>query len=87
MPFRLRSGKALGAGRQEIAIWFNPVPHLPLGREVPQPDVLRLRLDPDHITSELKLNGAGPFELERRALDIGLPPAQLSAYGCCSRRC
>ncbi|MGY1840358.1 MULTISPECIES: glucose-6-phosphate dehydrogenase [unclassified Modestobacter] len=87
VPFRLRTGKALGEGRQEIAVWFKPVPHLAFGpaaagREQPQPDVLRLRFDPDHVTLELNLNGAGdPFDLERRALDIGLPPNPLSAYG------
>ncbi|MCZ2811092.1 MULTISPECIES: glucose-6-phosphate dehydrogenase [unclassified Modestobacter] len=82
VPFRLRSGKALGAGRREIAIWFKPVPHLAFGDQQLQPDVLRLGLDPDHVTLELNLNGAGePFDLERRALDIGLPPNDLSAYG------
>ncbi|MGY1856068.1 glucose-6-phosphate dehydrogenase [Modestobacter sp. SYSU DS0290] len=82
VPFRLRTGKALGEGRQEIAVWFKPVPHLAFGREQPQPDVLRLRFDPDHITVEINLNGADdPFDLERRALDIGLPPNPLSAYG------
>lgn len=87
VPFRLRSGKALGADRHEIAIWFKPVPHLAFGsgaagEEAARPGVLRLRLDPDGITLELNLNGAGdPFDLERRALDISLPPPELSAYG------
>jgi len=83
VPFRLRTGKALGAGRQEIAIWFKPVPHLAFGSKgQAEPDVLRLRFDPDHISLEINLNGADdPFELERRALDIGLPPNPLSAYG------
>jgi glucose-6-phosphate 1-dehydrogenase len=82
VSFRLRTGKALGTARQEIAMWFKPVPHLAFGREQPEPDVLRLRFNPDHITLELNLNGAeDPFELERRALDIGLPPPRLSAYG------
>ncbi|MCZ2805896.1 glucose-6-phosphate dehydrogenase [Modestobacter sp. VKM Ac-2983] len=82
VPFRLRSGKALGAGRREIAVWFKPVPHLAFGDQQLQPDVLRLGLDPDHVTLELNLNGAGePFDLERRALDIDLAPNDLSAYG------
>ncbi|WP_040338822.1 glucose-6-phosphate dehydrogenase [Candidatus Blastococcus massiliensis] len=84
VPFRLRTGKALGSDRQEIAIWFRPVPHLAFGDGdgVPQPDVLRLRFDPDGIALELNLNGADdPFELERRALDIALAPPRLSAYG------
>ncbi len=87
VPFRLRSGKALGVDRHEIAIWFRPVPHLAFGAagdggNAPLPDVLRLRLDPDGISLELNLNGAGePFDLERRALDVALPPPRLSAYG------
>ncbi|MQA33537.1 glucose-6-phosphate dehydrogenase [Modestobacter roseus] len=83
VPFRLRSGKALGEGRREIAVWFKPVPHLAFdGVGQPEPDVLRLGLDPDHVTLELNLNGAGePFDLERRDLDIDLPPNSLSAYG------
>ncbi|MCZ2815603.1 glucose-6-phosphate dehydrogenase [Modestobacter sp. VKM Ac-2984] len=82
VPFRLRSGKALGAGRREIAVWFKPVPHLAFGDQQLESDVLRLGLDPDHVTLELNLNGAGePFDLERRALDIDLAPNDLSAYG------
>ena len=82
VPFRLRSGKALGADRHEIVLRFRPVPHLAFADEDPDPDVLRLRLDPDGVTIEVNLNGAGdPFDLERRALDIDLPPRRLSAYG------
>lgn len=82
VPFRLRSGKALGAERREIVIRFKPVPHLAFTDEDPEPDVLRMRLDPDGIALEVNLNGSGdPFDLERRVLDIALPPAGLSAYG------
>ena len=90
VPFRLRSGKALRTDRHEIAVWFKPVPHLAFaeaafgeaGGADPLPDVLRLHLEPDGITLELNLNGPGePFDLERRALDVDLPPRQLSAYG------
>ncbi|RBY92408.1 glucose-6-phosphate dehydrogenase [Blastococcus sp. TBT05-19] len=86
VPFRLRSGKALGADRHEIALRFRPVPHLAFqpDEESPatEPDVLRLRLDPDGIDLDLNLNGAGdPFDLERRSLQVELPPARLSAYG------
>jgi glucose-6-phosphate 1-dehydrogenase len=82
VPFRLRTGKALGAGRREIVIRFKPVPHLAFTDEEPRPDVLRMHLDPDGIALEVNLNGAGdPFDLERRTLDIALPPAGLSAYG------
>jgi glucose-6-phosphate 1-dehydrogenase len=87
VPFRLRSGKALGADRHEIVLRFKQVPHLAFDAgaqhgDEPEPDVLRLRLDPDGISLELNLNGAGdPFDLERRALEVDLPPSSLSAYG------
>lgn len=82
VPFRLRSGKALGADRQEIVLRFRPVPHLAFGGAAPEPDLLRLRMDPDGISLEINLNGAGdPFDIERRSLDIELPPTRLSAYG------
>lgn len=82
VPFRLRSGKALGVARREVVVRFRPVPHLAFAEEQPEPDVLRIRLDPDSIALEINLNGAGdPFDLERRVLDIDLPPAELSAYG------
>ncbi|MDK3255254.1 glucose-6-phosphate dehydrogenase [Blastococcus capsensis] len=87
VPFRLRSGKALGADRHEIVLRFKPVPHLAFDRGSqdgggPEPDLLRLRLLPDGISLEVNLNGAGdPFDLERRSLEVDLPPTRLSAYG------
>jgi glucose-6-phosphate 1-dehydrogenase len=82
VPFRLRTGKALGSDRQEIAVHFKPVPHLPFGDDQPPPDVLRLRFDPDGIDLEINLNGAGdPFDLERQVLQAALPRQELPAYG------
>jgi glucose-6-phosphate 1-dehydrogenase len=82
VPFRLRSGKALGADRQEILIRFRPVPHLPFLDAEPEPDVLRLSLSPDAIALEVNLNGAGdPFDLEREVLSARLAPHDLPAYG------
>ncbi|HEV2088871.1 MAG TPA: glucose-6-phosphate dehydrogenase [Cryptosporangiaceae bacterium] len=82
VPFRLRSGKALGAGRTEIAIRFRDVPHLVFGQaQEPLPNVLRLMLDPDRIELSVNLNGAGdPFDLEPACLDLGLAPQELPAY-------
>jgi glucose-6-phosphate 1-dehydrogenase len=82
VPFRLRTGKALRAGRREISVQFRPVPHLAFTEQDPEPDVLRLRLSPDRISLELNLNGAGdPFDLEREVLTADLPPQELPAYG------
>ena len=45
VPFVLRSGKALGRERREIAVHFRPVPHLAFEANDPPPNVLRLLLD------------------------------------------
>jgi glucose-6-phosphate 1-dehydrogenase len=82
VPFRLRSGKAMGADRQEIVVRFRPVPHLPFLGAAPEPDVLRLSLSPDAIALEVNLNGAGnPFDLEREVLAARMAPHDLPAYG------
>jgi glucose-6-phosphate 1-dehydrogenase len=82
VPFRLRSGKALADKRSEIAVHFKPVPHLAFADDVPEPDVLRIRLTPDGITIELNLNGSGdPFDLEREVFTSSPPENDLPAYG------
>ncbi|HWC12152.1 MAG TPA: glucose-6-phosphate dehydrogenase [Acidimicrobiales bacterium] len=82
VPYRLRTGKALGADRREIAIRFRAVPD-PVFGQVGEPPVNRLvlRMDPDRMTLELALNGAGdPFCVEEAALGLTLAPQELSAY-------
>jgi glucose-6-phosphate 1-dehydrogenase len=82
VPFRLRSGKALGARRSHIAVRFRDVPHLVFGQqERPAPNVLRLMIDPDRIELSMNLNGAGdPFDLEPACLDTDLATQDLPAY-------
>jgi len=83
VPFVLRSGKALGAARQEVVIRFRPVPHLAFGQaEPPSPNVLRLGLAPDRVELSVSVNGPGdPFTLEQLTLDATLAPQEVSAYG------
>jgi glucose-6-phosphate 1-dehydrogenase len=78
--FRLRTGKALGRDRKEVAVRFRPVPHLPVGtaRE-PAPNVLRFGLDPESVT--LELTGAGARDLRPLTLAAQLDPPELPAYG------
>ena len=82
VPFRLRSGKALTRGRQEVVIAFRPVPHLPFPTPDPvRPNVLRLSLKPDRVALELNVNGPGdPFELEPAELGLELPDHELTPY-------
>ena len=80
--FRLRTGKALGQNRKEVAVRFRPVPHLPRGmRGEPQPNVLRFGLDPESVVVELTGVGARARELVPLTLTADLEPAELPAYG------
>ncbi|MFF0990936.1 glucose-6-phosphate dehydrogenase [Kocuria nitroreducens] len=83
VPFVLRSGKALGTARREIAITFRGVPHLPSGLDgaIP-PTVLRIGLGPDAMTLELNVNGPGdPFVLDRSRLTAEFGTGRLNPYG------
>lgn len=83
VPFTLRSGKALGERRREIAIAFKPVPHLPTGLlGLEEPTVLRIFLAPDEMSLELNINGPGdPYVLGRVNLGATFGEGQLLAYG------
>ncbi len=83
VPFVLRSGKALGEDRHEIAIHFKPVPHLVFGADAdpPAPNVLRLRMGPDRLSLALTMNADGElFELAPLELTTDLWPPDLPAY-------
>ena len=82
VPFVLRTGKALAEERFEVAVHLKPVPHLSFGQATkPQPNVLRLQLNPDRIALAVNINGPGdPFDLERIELDAELAPHDLSEY-------
>ncbi|MFP5334357.1 MAG: glucose-6-phosphate dehydrogenase, partial [Actinomycetes bacterium] len=83
VPFRLRSGKGLGAARKEAVVTFKPVPHLPTGlRGRSEPSRVRLGFGPDCLTIELDVNGPGdPMELDRVALTTHFGAGDLPAYG------
>ncbi|MGX5358204.1 glucose-6-phosphate dehydrogenase [Kocuria sp. KH4] len=83
VPFVLRSGKALGVARREIAIAFREVPHLPTGLEGHlEPTVLRICLKPDAMVLELNVNGPGdPFVLDRGRLTADFGAGRLNPYG------
>jgi len=82
VPFRVRTGKALAADRHEIAVVFRPVPHLAFGQtEDPEPNLLRLQLDPDRMSLRIVTNGAGDrFTLEEAELDTDFAAQELPAY-------
>lgn len=86
VPFRLRSGKALGEHRREIVVRFKEVPQLPTGLTgltgLEQPTVLRILLAPDEMSLELNVNGPGdPYSIERATLSADFGAGQFLAYG------
>ncbi|MCK6210746.1 glucose-6-phosphate dehydrogenase [Georgenia sp. EYE_87] len=83
VPFRLRSGKGIGAARKEAVITFQHVPHLPVGLTGPShPARLRLGMGPERLDLEIDINGSGdPWQLDRVALSTTFGQGELPAYG------
>jgi glucose-6-phosphate 1-dehydrogenase len=80
--FRLRTGKALGHDRKEVAVRFRPVPHLPSGfNEEAAPNVLRFGLEPESMTLALTGIGTGAHNLAPLTLAAQPAPPALPAYG------
>jgi glucose-6-phosphate 1-dehydrogenase len=85
VPFRLRSGKALGNPRQEVVVTFNRAPHIPrglTGGDHPNRLHIGIALDAGRVTLDLNVNGPGdPREIDPVTVDTGLAPGALREYG------
>ncbi|GAA3398957.1 glucose-6-phosphate dehydrogenase [Cryptosporangium minutisporangium] len=83
VPFRLRSGKAVGSKRKEAVITFKEPPRTPDGLTGPeQPDRLRIGFTPDRIDLDININGPGdPFVLDPVTLGSEFGPGELPPYG------
>jgi len=83
VPFRLRSGKALGERRREIRVVFRPPSRVPDGLTGSAAgNVLHIELGPERVALELNLNGPGdPDTLTREVLAAEFDPGRLPAYG------
>jgi glucose-6-phosphate 1-dehydrogenase len=80
--FRLRSGKAFADDRKEVAVYFRPVPHLPLGHVgEATPNVLRFGLEPEAMALDLVAVGSRPHTLAPLNMTARTEPAALPAYG------
>jgi glucose-6-phosphate 1-dehydrogenase len=80
--FRLRSAKALGRDRKEVAVRFRPVPHMPFGSDADVlPNVLRFGLDPEGLTLDLMGTGSGARTLAPLELTSEMAPPDLPPYG------
>ena len=83
VPFRVRSGKAIGSPCQEVTVRFRDPQHIPTGLtgEVAE-NRLRIGLGPRRLQMELNVNGPGdPFDLSPVTLETGFGPGDLLEYG------
>lgn len=83
VPFRLRSGKALGDGFRGIVVKFRPVVHLPAGfHNTAEPNVLVIGMTPESIALSLNTNAEGDrWDLEQTSLAADLTESPVRPYG------
>ncbi|MGC9666116.1 glucose-6-phosphate dehydrogenase [Planosporangium sp. 12N6] len=85
VPFRVRSGKALGAPREEVVVTFKEPPRVPVGLTGPdQPTRLRLGIGfgPDRLRLDVNINGPGdPTRIDPVTLEADFGPGELPEYG------
>lgn len=83
VPFKLRSGKALGDERNGITVQFKPVGHLPEGFvNAPSPNVISIGMKPENIAVGISTNAEGEsFDLEDSVLFTELGSSIVRPYG------
>jgi glucose-6-phosphate 1-dehydrogenase len=85
VPFRVRSGKAVGTPRKEATITFKQPPWVPTGLTgYDRPDRLRIGLGfgADHLRLDLNINGPGdPSVIDPVTLEADFGAGELSEYG------
>lgn len=83
VPFRVRSGKAIGSPRQEVAFLFKAPQHVPTGLTGDFVDNrVRIGLGPRRLQLDLNVNGPGdPFDVSPVTLDTSFASGDLLEYG------
>jgi glucose-6-phosphate 1-dehydrogenase len=85
VPFRVRSGKALGTPRKELVVTFKQPPWVPIGLTgSDRPDRLRLGLGfgSDQLYLDLNINGPGdPSVIDQVTLQADFGAGELPEYG------
>lgn len=83
VPFRLRSGKALGDGVRGMTVVFRPVAHQPEGfTNVAARDVLSIGMSPETLRLTLATNAeGGRWDLEQTSLAAELGNSPIRPYG------
>jgi glucose-6-phosphate 1-dehydrogenase len=85
VPFRLRSGKALGSPRQEVVVNFKHAARVPSGLTGgDRPDRLRMGINPGggRLRLDFNISGPGdPFEIDPVTLEADFGEGELPEYG------
>lgn len=83
VPFRVRSGKAIGSPRQEVLVTFKDPQRVPAGLNGErEPNRLRIGLGPRCLGLDVNINGAGdPFTTAPVTLETAFGPGELLEYG------
>lgn len=83
VPFRVRSGKAIGSPRQEVTFWFKAPQHVPDGLTgEARANRLHIGLGPRHLRMDININGPGdPSTISPVTLDTRFGPGELFEYG------
>lgn len=83
VPFRLRSGKALGDGFRGIVVKFKPVAHLPGGfHNGAEPNLMVIGFAPETIGLSVTTNAEGDrWDLEQTTLGTELSESPIRPYG------
>ncbi|MGD7731510.1 glucose-6-phosphate dehydrogenase [Propionibacteriaceae bacterium G57] len=83
VPFRLRSGKALGDGFRGIIVKYRPIVHPVSGfHNAPEPNVLAIGIAPETISMQITTNASGDrWDLEQTVLHSELGESPVRPYG------
>jgi glucose-6-phosphate 1-dehydrogenase len=85
VPFRVRSGKALGSPRTEVTVSFKEPPRIPsglTGRDEPDRLHIGIPLGAGRLAFDLNITAPGdPFEIDQLTLDAEFGAGELPPYG------
>ncbi|MEO7126788.1 MAG: glucose-6-phosphate dehydrogenase [Nakamurella sp.] len=83
VPFRIRSGKAIGTPRKQAIITFKPAPRLPHGFSGGgEPNQIVIGFGPDTMDIRLNVNGPGnPLAIDSTTLHSEFGPGTMPTYG------
>ncbi len=83
VPFRIRTGKAIGTPRKQAVVTFKPAPRMPHGfTGGGEPNRIVIGFGPDTMDIQLNVNGPGdPLAIDQTSLRSEFGPGDLPAYG------